>query len=136
MRRVAIQVMRGFAEHHPYLAGATWNGTATRAAPIDIDLFTDEQKLLELMLINRGTAFTTVERAHFNKSLQTRVPVLRFQADDYEVRLSLFSRADERQARTPDAAGAVERGNADGVAALLASADEKDRLERFLTAIR
>ncbi len=136
MRNVALGLMREFAAHHPCLAGATWNGTATRGAPIDIDLFTDEQKALEMLMINRGTPFTTTDRPHFSRTLQTRVPVFRFAAEGYDVRLSVFSRADERQAFKPDASGGAERGAAESVSALLEQDAEGDVVERFLSSIR
>ena len=136
MRKVALGLMREFAAHYPCLAGATWNGTASRGAPIDIDLFTDEQKALEMLMINRGTPFTTTDRPHFSRTLQSRVPVFRFTEEGYDVRLSVFSRADERQALKPDAAGKAERGTVENVAALLEQGAGGDVVERFLSSIR
>ena len=136
MRRAAQAVMRDLATYRPYLAGATWNGTATRGAPIDIDLFTDDEKLLELSLINRGVAFTAAQRPHFLADLQARVPVLKIEVEGFEVRLSVFRHSDQRYALRPGAKGSVERGDAHAVADLLASDDERDRVERFLATIR
>lgn len=134
MRRVALALMEEFSAFRPCLAGATWNGTATRGGAIDIDLFTDEQKPLELLMINRGSPFTTIDRPHFNKSLHWRVPVFRFTADGYDVRLSVFGRADERQAFKADAYGQAERGTPADVRALLDPQD--DPVARFLGSIR
>ena len=136
MRKVALGLMREFAIHHPCLAGATWSGTATRGAPIDIDLFTDDQKSLEMLMINRGGPFTTTDRPHFSRTLQSRVPVFRFTEEGYDVRLSVFSRTDERQALKPDAFGGSERGTAENVRALVEQGTEGDIVERFLSSIR
>jgi hypothetical protein len=134
MRNVALGVMEEFAAYHPSLAGAAWNGTATRGAPIDIDLFTDEQKPLEMLMINRASPFTTTDRPHFNKALQSRIPVFRFIEDGYDIRLSIFARADERMGFKPDANGQAERGTAADIRALLEHDD--DPVARFLGDIR
>lgn len=136
MRRVALEVMRELAAYRPYLAGAAWNGTATRAAAIDIDLFTDEPKALELGLLNRGLVYSTGMRAHFIKALQTRVPLLEFDRDEYRVRLAVFAVTDERHALKPGASGNPERGTADRVLALLQIEENETTTRRFLAAIR
>lgn len=134
MRDVALDLLDEFAAFRACLGGATWNGTATRGAPIDIDLFTDEQKPLELLMINRGTSFTTTDRPHFNKALSSRIPVYRFTESGYDIRLSGFGRADERMAFKPDANGQAERGTVADVRALLERDD--DPVARFLGDIR
>lgn len=136
MRKVALGLMREFAAHQPCLAGATWSGTATRGSPIEIDLFTEDQKSLEMLMINRGSPFSTTDRPHFSRTLQSRVPVFRFTEEGYDVRLSVFNRTDERQALKPDAAGKTERGTTENVRALLDQGTEDDIVERFLSAIR
>ncbi len=136
LRRTGLEVMRVFAAHQPHLAGAVWNGTATRGAPIDIDLFTDDAKQVEMILLNRGVTYRTAERPHFLRGSEARVPVLVFERDDCEVRLSLFARADERNALKPDPQGQRERGRPEDVEALMRSADGEASLERFLAAIR
>jgi len=59
-----------------------------------------------------------------------------FERDDCEIRLSLFARADERNALKPDAHGRRERGRMDDVEALIRCADQEAGVERFLAAIR
>ena len=135
MRSVALDLLDEFSTHRACLAGATWSGTATRGAPIDIDLFSDEQKALELLMINRGHPFTTTDRPHFNKALQSRVPVFRFTEGGYDIRLSVFGRADERPAFKPDQNGRAERGSAADVRALLEQEND-DPVARFLGDIR
>lgn len=136
LRRTALEVMRLFAAHHPHLAGAVWNGTATRGAPIDIELFTDDTKQAEILLLDRGIAYRSAEKPHFLRTLDARVPTLVFDWQDCEVRVALFTRADERNALKPDAAGARERGRPEDVEALLKAAADEAGVERFLAAIR
>jgi len=136
MRRVALEVMRELASYRPYLAGAAWNGTATRAAAIDIDLFTDDLKALELGLLNRSLAYSTGMRAHFIKALQTRVPSLEFNRDEYRVRLAVFAATEERHAMKPGTSGHAEHGTAAQVLALAQAEENETTTRRFLAAIR
>lgn len=136
MRRVAVEIMGGLTAYKPYLAGGVWNGTASRASAIDIDLFTDELKSLELLLLNRDVTYSTGERPHFIKALQARIPVLEFDLHDYRARLSVFAETDARHALKAGAAGQVERGTADQVRALVQSAENETTLQGFLAAIR
>lgn len=136
MRQVALEVMRELTAYQPYLAGAVWNGTATRAAAIDIDLFTDDLKSLELWLLNRGVAYSTSERPHFIKALHARIPVLRFELHDYSVRLAVFAEADARHALKAGAAGHAERGTAEQIDALAQTENNETALQGFLATIR
>lgn len=136
MRRVALDVMAELKAYQPYLAGGAWNGTASRASAIDIDLFTDESKALELWLLNRGVAYSTGERSHFIKALQARVPVLEFDLREYRVRVSVFAGADARHALKAGAMGQAERGTAAQVGALVRTEENESPLQGFLAAIR
>lgn len=62
MREEALRIMEVFAEFAPYLTGSVLNGTAGRHASIELLLFTDAAKDLELFLINRGIPYEAVER--------------------------------------------------------------------------
>ncbi len=136
MRRVALEVMGELTVHQPYLAGGVWSGTASRASAIDIDLFTDESKSLQLWLLNRGVAYSTAERPHFIKALQARIPVLEFDWHDYRVRLSVFAETDARHALKAGVAGQGDRGTAAQVGALVQAAQGEATLNGFLAAIR
>ena len=103
---------------------------------VDIDLFTDESKALELWLLNRGVAYSTGERSHFIKALQARVPVLEFDLREYRVRVSVFAGADARHALKAGAMGQAERGTAAQVGALVRTEENESPLQGFLAAIR
>ena len=136
LRCLALAAMRDLEPHRCYLAGAVWNGTATRGAPITIDVFTDDGKALELSLINRAIAYTTTERGHFVRGRSARVPVLIFEMDAVEVELAVYTRNDERQALGAEAGGRADRGDATAVSALIVEQENQDGVERFLAAIR
>ena len=54
MRAVALDAMQALAEFRPYLAGPVLRGTAARYGDIDLHLFTDDEKGVEIYLINEG----------------------------------------------------------------------------------
>jgi hypothetical protein len=57
LRRAALTVMRRLSAYQPHLSGAVWRGTAGAHSPIDIDLYTDDDKQLEIDLANAGINF-------------------------------------------------------------------------------
>ena len=136
MRQIALSVMESLAPYRPALSGAVWHGTATRGAGIDIDVFTDDAKALEISLLNRGIVYSVSQRLHFVRTQGTHVPVLRFDARGVAIAVSVYSLVDERDAFKRDAAGQTARGAIGEVAALIAAADNAGAVEQFLAAIR
>src|SRR5687768_2892623 len=53
MRAIALDAMHQLEEFNPYLSGPVLKGTAGRYADIDLQLFTDDLKGVELYLLNR-----------------------------------------------------------------------------------
>ena len=136
LRQVALEVMREFEAHTPYLTGPVWKGTAARGAGVDINLFTDLQKQVELHLLNQGVPYTTSERGHFNRSIERRVPVLSFEFEDIEVHLIIYSKADERGAAKADSNGNTDRGTLTAVELLIDEEEQSNTVEQFLSNIR
>src|SRR6266705_3389046 len=54
LRERALEAMRLLERFRPYLAGAVLKGTAGRYSDIDLQLFTDDGKAVELFLLNRN----------------------------------------------------------------------------------
>ena len=52
LRELALTWMRRLERFHPYLSGAVWRGTATRASDIQIELFCEDPKMAELALLD------------------------------------------------------------------------------------
>jgi hypothetical protein len=137
LRQVAVEVMREFEAYSPYLTGPVWKGTASRGAGVDINLFTDLEKQVELSLLGKGIEYTTSERPHFNRSLNRKVPVFSFEAEGgVTVNLLIYSRADERGAVRADADGNTDRGNLTAVELLIDEEEQKNTVEQFLSNIR
>ncbi|MEO7402453.1 MAG: nucleotidyltransferase domain-containing protein [Burkholderiales bacterium] len=126
LRERALELMDELAEFRPYLAGSVLKGTAGRYADIDLRLFTDDSKLVEIFFINRGLEFATGEFRYYCGGDEPRVvPVLQVDWDDVPVNIAVCDRRDERAALKSSPTGRpVERANAAAVAELLAREDE------------
>ena len=57
LRVLALEWMERMAEFRPHVAGAVWQGTATRLSDIYIQLFCDDSKAAEISLINHHTDY-------------------------------------------------------------------------------
>ena len=119
MRTVAVDLMELHSQYQPCLAGPAWHGTAVRGSAIDIDLFADSMKNLEVWLIDAGTRYRTAERRHFNRTIDRKVPVLAFDYRGYTVNLAVYEVDDRRGALVPDSDGTPARGDIAAVRRLL-----------------
>lgn len=80
LRRHAIGVMRGLERFEPRLVGAVLNGTATEFSDLQVNLYSDDVKDVEIQLLNEGVDFEVeegdaepggpAERIHFLTSLR------------------------------------------------------------------
>lgn len=61
MRRTALGLLDLLADFRPYLTGSVLDGTAGRHSRIDILLFADSAKEVEIFLLNRGLSFGHAE---------------------------------------------------------------------------
>lgn len=61
LRRVAIEYMERLTDFDPHLTGPVLNGTAGRHAGINLQLFTDQQKDVEFLLMGLGTPYQAAE---------------------------------------------------------------------------
>ena len=122
LRSVALEAMRSLADFNPYLAGPVLKGTAGRYADIDLQLFTDDLKAVELFLLNRNFVYAVSEQRHYCGDEPRAVPVLRLDWDGIPVNLAVYAAKDERAALKATAAGrTIERAGPSAVSALLAA---------------
>ena len=61
LRQIAIEYMERLADFDPHLTGPVLNGTAGRHTPINLQLFTDQQKDVEFLLMGMGTPYQAAE---------------------------------------------------------------------------
>jgi hypothetical protein len=124
LREVALDAMRALAPFRPYLSGPVLKGTAGRYADIDLQLFTDDLKAVELFLLNRNMPYEVSEAHHYCGDEVRSVPILRIDWDDVPVNLAVYAAKDERSALKATPAGRpIERASIPAVAGLLDAGD-------------
>jgi hypothetical protein len=120
LREVALDAMQSLAAFRPYLSGPVLKGTAGRYADIDLQLFTDDNKSVELFLLNRNVPYDVDEVRHYCGDEPRTVPVLRLEWQGIPVNVAVYAAKDERTALKATPTGrAMERAGIPAVSALL-----------------
>jgi hypothetical protein len=140
LRRAALALMQRLAAFDPHLVGAVLNGTATEHSAIQLHLFTDDAKEVEIFLLNEGIAFEAeaggdepgapVERLQFiidlrppgRQRLRTGVVLSVHRTD--AIRVAPRHRSDDATLHPIAASG---RARAEQVAELLAAESDRPR---------
>ena len=124
LRRIALDAMQALAQFSPYLTGPVLKGTAGPYAEIELQLFPDSPKDVEIFLLDRDITYTTAEGRRFSGDRAHAVSVLSLTWQDAPLKLSVFDPRDERIALKSSQAGRVmERAGIAEVGALLRDAD-------------
>jgi hypothetical protein len=117
LRRVALDAMRALERFTPYLTGPVLKGIAGPYAQIDLQLYPDSAKDVELFLLERNIAFDTSEARRYSGDRAHAVSVFKLDWLGTPLRLSVFDPRDERLAlktsqtgRVIDRAGITEVG--------------------------
>lgn len=120
LRELALELMDEFGEFEPWLTGAVLSGTAGPQAPIDIQLYTDSSKDVEINLLNRDIPFNSGTRRYYAGREARDAAWVSFDRDGVEVRLTLLEPRDLRTAlKTSPEGKPLERARRATVAALL-----------------
>ena len=107
LRRAALEAMRALAQFHPYLTGPVLTGNAGPYAEIELQLYPDSAKEIELFLLERNIAFETSEGRRFAGDRTRSVSVYTLDWEGAPVRLSVLDPRDERVALKTSQAGRV-----------------------------
>ncbi len=125
LREVALLWMDRLAEFRPHLSGAAWRGTATRLSAVHLDLYCDDPKAAEIMLINAGQDYDvgSLDRPGKREPLivltvSSNSPSL---GEPVTVHLMLHDTDDQRGALKPDANGRSWRGDRGALLRLMAT---------------
>lgn len=115
MREAAVEIMTLLDEFHPFLTGGVLDGTAGRYSEVDIELYPESAKDVEIFMLNQGTVYEHREA----RRLQNNPPeaILLFEWGDIPIRLAIH----ETRSRAPRPG--VERARRSAVEALLAEED-------------
>jgi len=107
LRRVALDAMRALERFTPYLTGPVLKGSAGPYAEIDLQLFPDIAKDVEIFLLDRNIPYTTQEGRRYAGDRAHAVSVLSLDWQGTPLRLSIFDARDERVALKTSQAGRV-----------------------------
>ena len=122
LREVAIEVMREFADFRPVLVGSVLSGTAGQYSDVNLQLFTDDVKTLQMFLLNRRYRFEEGTKRLARGERLEDVPQISLEWEDATVTLTVFDRDEERMApRARPDSGAPARARLAEVEALLAA---------------
>ena len=117
----ALELMTEFAQFNPYLNGSVLNGTAGQFADIQLQLFAEPHKAVELDLLNKGIHFETGAVRLYAGDMPIDAAVLSFERDAVTVRLTLLTPRELRSRIKTSAMGRpIERANRAAVETLLA----------------
>ena len=124
LRRVALDAMRALERFSPYLTGPVLKGIAGPYAEIDLQLYPDSTKDVELFLLERNIPFDTAETRRFSGNRAHAVSVFKLDWLGAQLRLSVFDPRDERIALKSSQAGRVmDRAGIAEVGQMLAKTD-------------
>jgi len=122
LRRVALDAMRTLERFNPYLTGPVLRGIAGRYAEIDLQLFPESAKEVEIFLLERGVPYDTHEGRRYSGDRAHAVTVLSLDWQGARLKLSVFDQRDERIAlKTSQAGRVMERAGISEVGALIAA---------------
>ncbi|MDA0275404.1 MAG: hypothetical protein O3A06_12340 [Proteobacteria bacterium] len=121
LRELALEAMQELKRFHPYLTGPVLAGTAGPYAEIELQLFPDDPKEVEMFLLERHLPFETEEGRRFSGDRVHAVAALTLAWQEVPLRLSVFDPRDERVALKTTPSGKVaERAGIAEVGALIA----------------
>jgi len=118
LRATALEVMQLLAEFNPYLTGGALDGTAGRYSAVEIELFADSSKDVEIALLSHDISYDTMDNRRIGVDAQ-----LRLEWNDFPVLISVYPPAAERQQpKNPRGGRGRHRVRAESVLELLQEA--------------
>lgn len=107
LREIALDAMRALERFNPYLTGAVLRGFAGRYAEIDLQVFPESTKDVELYLLDRGIPYAAAPAKRYAGDRATAVSVLSFEWSGVPLKLTVLDPRDERLALKTSVAGRV-----------------------------
>ncbi|OZB34465.1 MAG: hypothetical protein B7X47_00140 [Ferrovum sp. 34-44-207] len=96
MRRLALKIMQRFEEFNPYLVGAVLSGHPGTHCDITIQLYSDFQKELEIVLLNQRIEVSGQSRAVKLGERTFNVEIYSFDEEGVVINLHVFPKNAER----------------------------------------
>jgi hypothetical protein len=107
LRKVALSAMRALEQFSPYLTGPVLSGNAGPYAEIELQLFPESAKELEIFFLDRNIAYATRETRRFSGGRSRDVSVFSLTWEGAPLKLYVFDPRDERVALKTSVAGRV-----------------------------
>lgn len=120
LRETALRAMRELAQFNPYLTGSVLNGNAGKYADINLQLFTDSAKAVELYLIGRKIPYRTAQCRLYCGTEPFTAPVYTVNDDGTEIEITVLTPRELRGSlRTSLEGKSIERAKLQVVETLL-----------------
>jgi hypothetical protein len=126
LRRVALDAMRALEPFNPYLTGPVLKGIAGPYGEIELQLFPESAKDIEIFLLERDLPFSTYEAKRYSGGRRRDVSVFSLTWNGLPLKLSVLDPRDERVALKTSPAGRVlERAGIAEVQNMLSTSPNK-----------
>jgi hypothetical protein len=120
LRGIAVAAMRLLEDFNPYLVGPVLTGTANEFSDVELQVFADDCKEIEMFLINRRISYRAGLRHVRLRDRLIEVPQIEMERDAVRVCIAVFATADVRIAQKSKTDGrSIERARLPEVEALL-----------------
>ena len=120
LRETAVRAMRELARFNPHLTGSVLNGNAGKYADVNLQLFTDNEKAVELYLIDRRIPYQAAQSRLYSGEAMRTVPVYTLSDHGTDIELTVLSTLDLRgPLRTSPEGKCIERAKLQAVEQLL-----------------
>jgi len=123
LRGIAIETMEMLAEFHPYLTGSVLSGTANEHSDIQIELFTDNEKDVELYLLNQGIQFKQGQRQITHQGRRKQIPCFILATPACDIYISIHAPSRIRNAPRANASEPLKRASLSQARALVNTVD-------------
>jgi hypothetical protein len=121
LREIAVRAMTALEKFNPHLVGNVLSGIAGKYAGIQLQLFTDDIKGVELHLIDLGADYEADQTTLYSGDARITVPLFTVDDDGVEIEIAVLSPRDARlPVKTSPAGKAMERAKLAAVEELLA----------------
>jgi hypothetical protein len=122
LRRRALEMMKLLAQFNPFVSGPVLSGSAGKYSEIDIHLFTDSTKDVELFFLNQGIHYKVRDRRLYIGETLRSVPCFNVTGGDADFEVTVFSPTDLRVNLRSTAEGRpFERARIDWLVSVLAA---------------
>jgi hypothetical protein len=122
LRRLALEAMRALEQFNPYLTGPVLAGLAGPYARIELQIFPESSKEVELFLLDRNIPYEASDERRYTGDRVRAAAIISTEWQGVPLQLAVFDPRDERAALKTSLAGRVAaRAGISEVASLVAA---------------